>query len=94
MELFASHCVFPTPDIRKTAEYYQQKLGFRRVDLFRDQRGIGMAKTRSVVSPWILRVHNPLRLGYASAPPLALSRGGKRLCNRGEIPKNRKEHRR
>ncbi len=32
MELFASHCVFPTPDIGKTAEYYHDKLGFRRVD--------------------------------------------------------------
>lgn len=32
MELFASHCVFPTPDIRRTAEYYVEKLGFRRVD--------------------------------------------------------------
>ena len=32
MELFASHCVFPTPDICRTAEYYHEKLGFRRVD--------------------------------------------------------------
>lgn len=32
MELFASHPVFPTPDIEKTAEYYRQMLGFRRVD--------------------------------------------------------------
>ena len=32
MELFASHCVFPTPDICKTADYYQKLLGFRRVD--------------------------------------------------------------
>ena len=32
MELFVSHCVFPTPDIRRTAEYYVEKLGFRRVD--------------------------------------------------------------
>ena len=24
MELFASHCVFPTPDICKTAEYYRE----------------------------------------------------------------------
>ena len=32
MELFASHPVFPTPDICKTAEYYHDKLGFRRVD--------------------------------------------------------------
>ena len=32
MKLLASHCVFPTPDIHKTAEYYVEKLGFRRVD--------------------------------------------------------------
>ena len=32
MELFACHCVFPTPDICRTAEYYREKLGFRRVD--------------------------------------------------------------
>ena len=32
MELFASHCVFPTPDICRTAEYYETRLGFRRVD--------------------------------------------------------------
>lgn len=32
MKLFASHCVFPTPDIQKTAEFYVEKLGFRRVD--------------------------------------------------------------
>ena len=32
MKLYASHCVFPTPDICATADYYQTKLGFRRVD--------------------------------------------------------------
>jgi len=32
VKLLASHCVFPTPDIHKTAEYYVEKLGFRRVD--------------------------------------------------------------
>lgn len=32
MKLIASHCVFPTPNIHKTAEYYVEKLGFRRVD--------------------------------------------------------------
>ena len=32
MELFASHCVFPVPDIERTAEYYRVMLGFRRVD--------------------------------------------------------------
>ncbi len=32
MRLWASHPVFPTPDICKTAEYYEKILGFRRVD--------------------------------------------------------------
>ena len=32
MKLYASHSVFPTPNIVKTAEYYADKLGFRRVD--------------------------------------------------------------
>lgn len=32
MNLIASHCVFPTPDIRRTAEFYVEKLGLRRVD--------------------------------------------------------------
>ncbi len=32
MKLHASHCVFPTPDMQKTAEFYVEKLGFRRVD--------------------------------------------------------------
>lgn len=32
MKLYASHCVFPTPDIHKTARFYVEKLGFRRVD--------------------------------------------------------------
>ena len=32
MELYASHPVFPTPDIVKTAEYYAEKLGFLRID--------------------------------------------------------------
>lgn len=27
--LFASHCIFPTPDIEKTAEYYEKTLGFK-----------------------------------------------------------------
>lgn len=27
-----SHCIFPCQDIEKTAEYYHEKLGFRRVD--------------------------------------------------------------
>jgi len=32
MQLIASHCVFPTPNIHKTAEFYVEKLGFHRVD--------------------------------------------------------------
>ncbi len=32
MKLYVSHPVFPTPNIVKTAEYYVDKLGFRRVD--------------------------------------------------------------
>ena len=32
MRLYASHCVFPTPDIHKTAEFYAGKFGFRQVD--------------------------------------------------------------
>ena len=32
MKLIASNCVFPTPDIHKTAEHYVEKLGFRRMD--------------------------------------------------------------
>ena len=37
MKLLASHCVFPTPDICRTAEYYHDKLGFRRVDYLDSQ---------------------------------------------------------
>jgi catechol 2,3-dioxygenase-like lactoylglutathione lyase family enzyme len=29
--LFASHCVFPAPDILKTSEYYEKVLGFRAI---------------------------------------------------------------
>ena len=32
MKLYVSHPVFPTPDIVKTAVYYSDRLGFRRVD--------------------------------------------------------------
>ena len=32
MKLWMCHCVFPTPDINRTAEFYREKLGFRRVD--------------------------------------------------------------
>ncbi|GAA0339558.1 hypothetical protein GCM10008967_32380 [Bacillus carboniphilus] len=29
--LIQSHCVFPTPDIIKTAKFYEQKMGFKAV---------------------------------------------------------------
>ena len=55
MRLFMCHCVFPVPDIEKTAEFYREKLGFRRVDyldanephvcLYRD--GVEFILTRS-----------------------------------------------
>lgn len=32
MKLYASHSVFPVPDIQKTAAFYVSKMGFRRVD--------------------------------------------------------------
>ena len=32
MKLYQSHCVFPTPDIRKTAAFYEAVLGFRAVE--------------------------------------------------------------
>lgn len=32
MKLYASHSVFPVPDIEKTADFYEKKMGFRRVD--------------------------------------------------------------
>lgn len=30
--LHESHCIFPVPDIRKTADYYSRVLGFRAVE--------------------------------------------------------------
>jgi catechol 2,3-dioxygenase-like lactoylglutathione lyase family enzyme len=32
MDLLSLLCVFPTPDIKKTACFYSEKMGFRRVD--------------------------------------------------------------
>jgi catechol 2,3-dioxygenase-like lactoylglutathione lyase family enzyme len=29
--LYSSHCVFPCPDIEKTADYYAKKMGFKAV---------------------------------------------------------------
>ena len=36
-EFSASHCVFPTPDVYKTAAFYHDKLGFQRVDYMDSQ---------------------------------------------------------
>jgi catechol 2,3-dioxygenase-like lactoylglutathione lyase family enzyme len=30
-KLYESHCVFPSPDIEKTAKFYAEKMGFRAV---------------------------------------------------------------
>lgn len=32
LDLLSLLCIFPTPDIEKTAEFYSEKMGFRRVD--------------------------------------------------------------
>lgn len=32
MYLYESHCIFPVPDIEKTASFYTEKLSFQRVD--------------------------------------------------------------
>ena len=57
MELFQSHCVFPTPDIQKTAAFYQSVLGFHAVAylgaeephicLYRDATEIILTKANS-----------------------------------------------
>jgi catechol 2,3-dioxygenase-like lactoylglutathione lyase family enzyme len=33
--LYMSHCVFPTPDILRTSEYYEEILGFRAVEFLK-----------------------------------------------------------
>lgn len=53
--LLESHCVFPTPDIIKTANFYEQKMGFKAVQytdanephicLYRDTTEIILTKT-------------------------------------------------
>jgi len=53
--LLMSHCVFPTPDIIKTARFYEQNMGFRAVRyldaaephicLYRDHTEIILTKT-------------------------------------------------
>ena len=67
--LFASHCIFPTKDIEKTAQYYKEKLGFKPVAyldaaephicLYRDSTEIILTKSiKSEVQP------NRLLYGY------------------------------
>ncbi len=70
MRIYASHPVFPVPDIRKTAEYYEDKLGFRRVDyldvqyphvcLYRD--GIEVILTESTKADSV--ISNTEQYGY------------------------------
>ncbi|MCA1319576.1 glyoxalase [Bacillus tianshenii] len=53
--LILSHCIFPTPDIIRTAEYYEQKMRFRAIPylnasephvcLYRDSTEIILTKT-------------------------------------------------
>jgi predicted enzyme related to lactoylglutathione lyase len=53
--LFMSHCVFPTPDIIKTAQYYEKVMGFKAVQyldakephicLYRDSTEIILTKS-------------------------------------------------
>lgn len=53
--ILKSHCVFPTPDIIRTAEFYEQKMGFKAVSylnkkephicLYRDSTEIILTKT-------------------------------------------------
>jgi hypothetical protein len=54
--LFASHCIFPTPDIIRTAEYYKKIMGFKSVSyldamephicLYRDSVEIILTKSK------------------------------------------------
>ena len=60
-KLYCSHSVFPTPDIRGTADYYQKVMGFRVVTyldakephicLYRDDTEIILTKTNNRVIP-------------------------------------------
>ncbi len=53
--LLMSHCIFPTPDIIKTADFYEQQMGFKAVKyleakephicLYRDSTEIILTKT-------------------------------------------------
>jgi len=56
-KLYYSHCIFPSPDIKKTARFYTEKMGFRAVPyldasephicLYRDSTEIILTKANS-----------------------------------------------
>ena len=68
MSLRGLSCIFPTPDIKKTAEYYVTKLGFRAVEylnctephicLYRDDSEIVLLQANKPVTP------NRIMYGY------------------------------
>ena len=61
MSIRGLSCIFPVPDIKKTAEYYVSKLGFRAVEyleckephicLYRDNSEIILLKANTAVIP-------------------------------------------
>ena len=61
MSIRGLSCIFPTPDIQKTAKYYTEKLGFRAVEylqcaephicLYRDDSEIILLKANTAVIP-------------------------------------------
>ena len=61
MSIRGLSCIFPVPDIKKTAEYYVTKLGFRAVEyldckephicLYRDDSEIILLKGNTAVTP-------------------------------------------
>lgn len=61
MSIGSLSCIFPVPDMRKTADYYVSKLGFRAVEypdckephvcLYRDSVEIILLKSNSAVRP-------------------------------------------
>lgn len=69
MKIYMTHCVFPCPDFRKTAAFYEEKLGFRRVDytdasephicLYRDGAEFILTDGKGIEA-----VPNRIRFGY------------------------------
>ena len=61
MSMGSLSCIFPVPDIKKTADYYVSKLGFRAVEyleckephicLYRDAVEIILLKSNTSVKP-------------------------------------------